>query len=54
MKLPRFHRRERKPEPDPYEDIIRMKKSVLVGIEVTIQRHTHPKIRVAEDYAIEA
>ena len=53
MKFPTFHRK-RKPEPDPYEDIVRMKKSYLVGIEVTLQRRTHPKIRVVEDYAIEA
>ncbi len=53
MKLPRF-RRKPKHEPDPYEDIVRLPKSHLVGIEVTLQCHTHRKIRVPEEYAIEA
>jgi hypothetical protein len=52
MRFPRFHKKCQA-KPEPFEEIVRISKSRL-GIEVTIQRHGHVKIRVPEDYAIEA
>jgi len=51
MKL--FHRHRKKYESEPYEEIERIRKSCLVGIEVTIQKHTHVKTRCPTEYAIE-